>query len=100
MLWAFAIMTLKAQSSISERKLLQEDLVPVREGQSIKPNEINDFLRQLENLPDSFDLIIIRDLFIHLKNDEILKIINKINNSNIKFLAVTSYHNSKINIDL
>ena len=46
MLWAFAIMTLKARSSISERKLLQEDLVPVREGQSIRPNEINDFLRQ------------------------------------------------------
>jgi biopolymer transport protein ExbB/TolQ len=53
MLWAFAIMTLKAQSSINERRLLQEDLVPVREGQSISPNETNDFLRQLENLPDS-----------------------------------------------
>ena len=53
MLWAFAIMTLKAKSSINERRLLQEDLVPVREGQSISPNETNDFLRQLENLPDS-----------------------------------------------
>ena len=35
MLWAFAIMTLKAQSSINERRLLQEDLIPIREGQSI-----------------------------------------------------------------
>ena len=51
----------------------------------------------VEELPDSYDLIIIRDLFIHLKNDEILKIINKINNSSIKFLAVTSYPTSEIN---
>ena len=27
----------------------------------------------LEDLPKSYDLVIIRDLFIHLKNDEILK---------------------------
>jgi len=68
MLWAFAIMTLKAQSSISERKLLQEDLVPVREGQSIRPNEINDFIRQLENLPDSKkDLLLPRILMNGLK---------------------------------
>ena len=68
MLWAFAIMTLKAQSSISERKLLQEDLVPVREGQSIRPNEINDFLRQLENLPDAKkDLLLPRILMNGLK---------------------------------
>jgi biopolymer transport protein ExbB/TolQ len=68
MLWAFAIMTLKARSSISERKLLQEDLVPVREGQSIRPNEINDFLRQLENLPNSKkDLLLPRILMNGLK---------------------------------
>jgi biopolymer transport protein ExbB/TolQ len=68
MLWAFAIMTLKAQSSINERKLLQEDLVPVREGQSIRPNEINDFLRQLENLPESKkDLLLPRILMNGLK---------------------------------
>ena len=66
-----------------------------------KNNEIlfktNDVL--LEDLPDSYDLIIIRDLFIHLKNDEILKIIKKINSSTIKFLAVTSYPTSEININ-
>jgi biopolymer transport protein ExbB/TolQ len=68
MLWAFAIMALKAQSSINERKLLQEDLVPVREGQSIRPNEINDFLRQLENLPESKkDLLLPRILMNGLK---------------------------------
>ena len=53
MLWAFAIMTLKAQSSMNERRLLQEDLIPIREGQSIKPEDSKDFLRQLENLPES-----------------------------------------------
>ena len=46
-------MTLKAQSSINERRLLQEDLIPIREGQSIKPEDSKDFLRQLENLPES-----------------------------------------------
>ena len=53
----------------------------------------------LENLPESYDLVIIRDLFIHLKNDDILKIIDKINNTSIKFLAVTSYHTTEININ-
>ena len=66
-----------------------------------KNNEIlfktNDVL--LEDLPDSYDLIIIRDLFIHLRNDEILKIINKVNSSATKFLAVTSYSTSDININ-
>jgi len=59
--------------------------------------ETNDVL--LNDLPDYYDLIIIRDLFIHLKNDEILKIINKINGSATKFLAVTSYPTSDININ-
>ena len=53
----------------------------------------------LEDLPDSYDLIIVRDLFIHLKNDEILKIINKIYSSTTKFLAVTSYPDTEININ-
>ena len=53
----------------------------------------------LEDLPESYDLVIIRDLFIHLKNDEILKIIDKISNASIKFLAVTSYHTTEININ-
>ena len=52
----------------------------------------------LEDLPKSYDLVIVRDLFIHLKNDEILKIIEKINNTSIKFLAVTSYHTTEVNI--
>jgi len=51
----------------------------------------------LEDLPESYDLVIIRDLFIHLKNDEILKIIEKINNTSIKFLALTSYHTTEVN---
>ena len=59
--------------------------------------ETSDIL--LEDLPKFYDLVIIRDLFIHLKNNEILKIIDKINNSSIKFLAVTSYHTTEVNIN-
>ena len=52
-----------------------------------------------EDLPNSYDLIIIRDLFIHLKDDEILKVISKIKRSSIKFLAVTSYPSTEVNIN-
>ena len=38
-------------------------------------------------------------MFIHLKNDDILKIIDKISNASVKFLAVTSYHTTEVNIN-
>ena len=37
-----------------------------------------------------FDLIIIKDLLIHLKNSDILKIINNLRNMNFKYLALSS----------
>ena len=37
-----------------------------------------------------FDLIIIKDLLIHLKNSDILKIINNLRNMNFRYLALSS----------
>jgi biopolymer transport protein ExbB/TolQ len=53
MLWAFAIMTLKARSSVNERKLLQLDLIPLQRGENITYEDTDGFLRRLENLPES-----------------------------------------------
>jgi len=45
-----------------------------------------------------FDLIIMRDFFIHLKNSDIYKIINNLKKMNFKYIALSSSTN-KINID-
>ena len=45
-----------------------------------------------------FDLILIRDLFIHLKNSDIHKIINNLKKMDFKYVALNSSTN-KINID-
>jgi 2-polyprenyl-3-methyl-5-hydroxy-6-metoxy-1,4-benzoquinol methylase len=46
-----------------------------------------------------FDLVIIRDLFIHIDNSSIMEIVNNIKEMNIKYLAFTNYNN-KINSDV
>ena len=43
-----------------------------------------------------FDLVFIRDLFIHIDNSSIIKIIENIKKMNIKYLGFTNYNN-KIN---
>ena len=45
-----------------------------------------------------FDLIIMRDFFIHLKNSDIYKIINNLQKMDFKYIALSSSTN-KINID-
>ena len=68
MLWAFAIMAIKANASINERRLLREDLIPIRVGESINPTSANDYLRQLEGLDDAKqDLFLTRTLINGLK---------------------------------
>tara|TARA_B100000579_G_scaffold297469_1_gene247514 strand:- start:137 stop:937 length:801 start_codon:yes stop_codon:yes gene_type:complete len=68
MLWAFAIMAIKANASINERRLLGEDLIPIRAGESINPKSATDYLRQLEVLDDSKqDLFLTRTLINGLK---------------------------------
>ena len=53
MFWAFAIMAFKAVSVLRERKLLQQDLVPVTEGTRILPEDAREYARQIQSLPDS-----------------------------------------------
>ncbi len=52
-----------------------------------------------ESLP-KVDMIICRDLFVHLKNDQILMAIKNIKNSGSKYLLTTSYKTLNHNIDI
>jgi len=55
----------------------------------------------IENsLTEKFDLIIIKDLFQHIKNDEILLILNKLKSNKSKFLAITTNPDIESNVDL
>ena len=53
MLWAFAIMGFKAVRAAGERKLLVQELVQVREGVRILPEDTREYARTLQALPDS-----------------------------------------------
>lgn len=52
MLWAFAIMGYKAYAALSERALLQRELLPVREGVRILPEDTREYSRVLQSLPE------------------------------------------------
>mgnify|MGYP001159461346 CR=1 FL=1 len=42
-----------------------------------------------------FDLVLIRDLFIHIKNSDIVKILNNLKSMNIKYVILNSYNNEE-----
>jgi biopolymer transport protein ExbB/TolQ len=52
MLWAFSIMGYKATHALGERKLLQRELIPVREGVRILPEDTREYARTMQALPD------------------------------------------------
>jgi len=52
MFWALAIMGYKAVQIVGERRLLDIDLVPVAEGMRILPEDTREFSRQVQQLPD------------------------------------------------
>ena len=52
MFWALAIMGYKAIKVTRERRLLDVDLVPVAEGMRILPEDTREFARQVQQLPD------------------------------------------------
>ena len=58
-------------------------------------NKINFETHDIVNFKTSkfFDLIIIRDLFIHLDHDDIKKIFENLNKINFKYIALNSYEN-------
>lgn len=53
MLWAFAIMGYKARTALAERSLLQQELVPVRDGVRILPEDTREYARTLQALPET-----------------------------------------------
>ena len=53
MFWALAIMGFKAVKIVGERRLLEEDLVPVAEGMRILPEDTREFARQVQQLPEN-----------------------------------------------
>ncbi|MDX1482216.1 MAG: MotA/TolQ/ExbB proton channel family protein [Woeseiaceae bacterium] len=52
MFWALAIMGYKAKLILEERRLLEEDLVPIAEGMRILPEDTREFARQVQALPE------------------------------------------------
>jgi len=52
MFWALAIMGFKAVNLLSERRLLDVDLIPVTEGMRILPEDTREFARQVQALPE------------------------------------------------
>ena len=51
-IWALAIMGFKATKILSERRLLDVDLVPIADGMRILPEDTREFARQVQALPD------------------------------------------------
>ena len=68
MLWAFAIMGYKASSAISERSLLLRELVPVRDGVRILPEDTREYARTIQAMPDRLrDMLLPRVLLTSLE---------------------------------
>ncbi len=59
-----------------------------------------DIVKDDMNFLDEYDFILIRHVFIHLKNSNIKKVLNKIKKINFKYLCITSDPKIKINKDL
>ena len=53
-----------------------------------------------DQIPKGFDIILIRDVFIHLKNEQIVNFLNLLKNLDVKFFGVTSTPSLKKNNEL
>ncbi len=63
MLWALAIMGLKAYRAVDERAMLKRDLIDAREGTSILPEDAREYSRPIQALPTrQLDLLLPRAL--------------------------------------
>ena len=59
-----------------------------------------DIVKDDMNFLDEYDFILIRHVFIHLKNSNIQEVLDKIKKINFKYLCITSDPKVKINKDL
>ncbi len=53
-----------------------------------------------EDLPQNHDLIIVRDFLIHIKNVDIINLVEKIKKSKCKYFAINSFPNIKSNDEI
>jgi biopolymer transport protein ExbB/TolQ len=68
MLWAFAIMGYKASTAIAERSLLLRELIPVRDGVRILPEDTREYARTIQAMPDRLrDMLLPRVLLTSLE---------------------------------
>ena len=52
MLWCLAIIGYKVYATIQQRRLLEQQLVPIAEGVRVLPEDTREYARQLQALPD------------------------------------------------
>jgi len=52
MLWAMALLALKAQGVVRERKILNQDLVPINAGESVLPEDTREYARAIEAMDE------------------------------------------------
>lgn len=65
MFWALAIMGYKSSCVLAERKLLEEDLVPIAEGMRILPEDTREFARQLQALSEEKRKMVLPRSLLH-----------------------------------
>lgn len=53
-----------------------------------------------DEIKSKFDLILVRDLFIHFSDKDIFKSLQNIKSSQSKYLLTTNYNDTKINVDI
>ena len=53
MFWAFAIMGFKAWNYVSEKKVLEQDLVSIGEGMRVLPEDARGYMRRIQSLPEN-----------------------------------------------
>ena len=83
---------------VNEKKLkylgidIVEELIESNKKKNLNKN-INFLTKDIVNFytDEEYDLVLIRDLFIHINNSDIIKILKNLKNINIKYVALNSY---------
>lgn len=65
MFWALAIMGYKTKEILSERELLDVDLIAIAEGMRVLPEDSREFSRQVEALPDKQRSMVLPRALLH-----------------------------------
>ncbi len=66
MLWCLAIIAYKGNAAIAERRLLDQQLVPIPEGVRVLPEDTRDYARQIEALPAPERALLLPRLLHHV----------------------------------